>query len=135
MLKTMRYVKSFTLVEVLIAMLILVVGVTGVYMLYINATYYTHEANRVGIATRELTSVMETLKNMSLSEMKAQKSNTTYWDDTVSDVLPAINVTVTNIDANDTSWNNDPLELNVTLQWSERGHAKVISMMSAFTDN
>lgn len=134
MLLKMKNRKGFTLVEVLIAFLVLVVGITGVYMLYINSAYFTNESNRIVIATREGTAMMEMLKSMSLAEIRAERANDDFWDDNLANVLPSIDADVSNIDGTDNDWLNDPLELEVKITWVERGAQKNITMMSAFTD-
>lgn len=134
MLSRMKCRKGFTLVEVLIAFLILAVGITGVYMLFLNSSYFTNQSNHVAIATREATALMETIQSMSLSEVKAQRANSTFWQSYVADILPDIAATVSNVDSSDTNWNNDPLELEVTVEWTERAAKQNITMMSAFTD-
>lgn len=126
---------SFTLAEILIAFMVLIVGLTGILHLYINSSALIARSDHNIIATRELTSVMEHIKSLSLSQIKSQKDVSDYWNGILSGQLTDAAVSVVNKDSGDTDWNNDPLELKVTLSWMEKGAMIDLSMESLFSDS
>jgi len=131
----MNFKKAITLPEVLVAFLILVVGMVSFAYMYIGIAQTTGSARMVTDATGEIDTVLESIQNMNLTQIKSYKSNATYWRGLMPGSLLNGTVTVVNYNASDNAtWTNDPLMLNVTISWKNRGATRTESFVTAFTD-
>ena len=123
--------KGVTLAEIIVAAMILAVGLVATLAVYINASIAIQQAKNLSLATQDAVTVLETLRSQNRSAIQSC-ANTTCWNLTL--ILDDENISVTNPDASDPTWQNDPLELRVNVSWSERGRTNSISMTSKFTD-
>jgi hypothetical protein len=84
-------------------------------------------------ASGEIDTVLESIQNLNLTQIKSYKNNTSYWQGLLPGSLNGT-VTVANYNASDTTWVNDPLVLNVSITWTNRGGNRTESFVTAFTD-
>ena len=104
---------AFTLVELLMAIVILTVGVFGVLSFVINTSYSIQLARDLTVATTHANYILEEMK---ASDTLAEITSTT-WDvnslDAQADVLSNEVITVTYDDAA-----ADPLHITINVAWS-----------------
>lgn len=125
---------GFTLAELMVATLVLVIGVVSVLSIYFAATFAIRQAKSLTIAAKDAGSVLEHIKSLTLAEIRSYKDDSAYWDSVLTKILSGESIAVENMDASDMGWSNDPLELKVTVTWSERGRSSNVEMFSKFTD-
>ena len=124
--------RGITLAEVMVAALILALGLGAMLSVYISASLSIQQAKNLSFATQDAGIVLETVRSLNRTDIR-NCVNTTCWN--ITTLLPDENITVINGNASDTNWANDPLELQVSVSWSERGQTNTISMISKFTDD
>jgi len=126
--------KGFTLSELMIAALILTVGLMAILGLYISLSSSIQKARQLTIATKDAGSILEQIQGLSLSGIKNYRGNSTYWNSLIAKSLSNETISVANNNSSDTTWNNNPLELKVTVSWQDKGQSRNINLSSKFTD-
>ncbi|UCD14808.1 MAG: type II secretion system protein [Candidatus Omnitrophota bacterium] len=126
--------RGFTLGELIVATLILSVVLVSILSMYVSANFSVQQARDLTIAAKDASGVFEHMKSLSLAEIKSNRGNSTYWNSVVNKTLSQESITVVNMDDTDTYWDNNPLELGVTVDWKERGRDANVTMISKFTD-
>ena len=126
--------KGFTLSELMIAVLILSVGLLAILGLYISLTSSIQKARQLTIAAKDAGSIFEQIQGLTLPTIKNNKENSTYWNSLIDKSLTQETISVSNNNSTDTTWDNDPLELEVTVSWKDKGQNRQINLSSKFTD-
>lgn len=125
--------KAITLVELLMAMFILVIGFSALLIVYSTSATATQRARNRMFASKEISSVYEAINRMPLSMVRSQRNNNTYWQSLGEGLLPTETITINSI--NDTHWSNDPLHLEINLAWYEFGTNTSINFDALFTEH
>jgi len=122
--------KGLTLVELLIAIFILTVGVSGVLLFYTNAMQATEYAKDLTIATAHAEYTFEEMRTRdSLADIAT--TDWTAWAQnewTQSDTLPqeALTVAIVDVDAN-------PLDITATIGWTRHSNNYAIALKTQIT--
>jgi Tfp pilus assembly protein PilV len=126
--------KAMTLIEVMIAFMILTIGLVGLVSLYLSVSMAVRQSRERVTATEDMSTVFAHLKGMDLAEIKSRRADPAYWQGFLSCALPEESASVVNLDASDTEWDNDPLTLQVSVQWDDLGNTRMVSGVSKFTE-
>ncbi len=120
--------KAFTLVEVLVCAYILLIGICGILLLYVNLMQATQSSWETTVAVSHAENVLEEMQNtQTLPDIIA-----TDWDKWAKDkglkTLPREKVLV--VYANQMV---DPLDIKVQVQWQSRAGANSITLETGLT--
>lgn len=121
--------KGLTLVEVLVAAFILVVGILSVFLFFTNAMKATQYAQDLTLATSHAENVLEEMKIKStLAEITGE--NWTTWAQSQGfNTLPSESTSVS-YPAGDSA---DPLDIQVTVSWTRDGRSNNIVLRTHMT--
>jgi len=117
MLKAFR---GFTLSELLIALAILAVVLTGSLAVFINCILLNEATRNLNIAIGHTEFVMEEIKNTLFTTIKTKSDNGDWdWDRAT---IESYGLTPLNNESIDTSvTGTDLLDINITTSWKDRG--------------
>ena len=132
--------KGFTLTELLIALGILAVALTGLLSIYIAGNWLIESGRNTMTATKDAEAVFEYIKSLDLSNsavranLRNNRNNQTWWQNAIGNfTLSNETVNVSNLNSSDPSWNDNPLGLQVTVSWTERGRNRNVSLQTEFS--
>lgn len=119
---------GFTLVELMTAAYILLVGICGILLLLVNAMSSTEIAKNVTIATSHAEYVLEAMQNeKSLADITAKD-----WGEWAGqqkfDLLPEESFDISFEDPA-----KDPLEIEVTVEWMYKGGTQNTTLRTVLT--
>ena len=123
--------RGITLAEVMVATLVLALGLGAVLSVYISASLSIQQAKNLSFATQDAVTVFETIGSLNRSAIR-DCVNSSCWN--ITTLLPGESITVINANSSDPTWQRNPLELQVSVSWTERNQTRTISMISKFTD-
>jgi type II secretory pathway pseudopilin PulG len=126
--------KSFTLSEVLISLLIIVMVLVAGVSSYCASARMMTDATAMTTAIEDANSIMEVLQSMDMNEIRDDRSDTDFWSSFLTGTIENETVTLENCDPGDTNWNNDPLELMVTVSWGPATLRRNVQLTSLFSD-
>lgn len=125
--------KAITLVELLIAIFILVIGFSSLLILYSTSATATQRAKNRMFAAKDISTVYEAINRIPLSIIRSKKDDPSYWQALGEVLLPNQVITVRSV--NDTYWSKDPLHLEVDVSWLEFGSMKNITIDALITEH
>lgn len=114
--------KGFSLIEIVVAIGIFAVAVLGTIALMGQTLAFGKYSSNQTIAHNEARRVMENIRRVTdLSGLSALAG--TNFNETLSS-LPSATVSVTDLSGSPLSNNADPLPVQITVSWSEKGQVK-----------
>ena len=124
----LRKNKGFTLVELLVAAYILLVGICGILSLFVNTLTSSESSWDTTTATSHAQYVLEEMQTkLNLSEIRL-----TNWKKWVGDTglltLPDENITITFGDPT-----SDPLDIQVVDQWQRKKRLNTVTLRTKLT--
>lgn len=129
----MIFRKSFTLAEALLAAFILVIIGAVVVSMVANSSLALERARNSFQLSSYASTIFEHIKSFNRTQLQAQKDNSQYWNDLIDSTYANETVTLSNINASDINWTDDPLGLKIELNWNMRGHAQNETYITHFT--
>ena len=124
--------KGVTLAEILVVVALLVVGISAVLAMFVTGLTMVRRAEQRYAAMRDATAVFETISDMSLSHLKSEKNNSAYWQALLRHNLMNESVELTNVNAADTGWDDDPLSLRVDVTWDMEDVEQIVTLTTSF---
>lgn len=132
---------GFTLLELMIAVLILVVGIVGILAVYIYCYNLIESSRNTTQATNDAKAVFEAMRDESTTSlMNVVYTNWTSWAQGTSSTAsgktnntPLTSLTQENITTTITG--TDPIQITVTVSWLDRGvRSRQISLVTLMTE-
>ncbi len=118
-----------TLVEILLAIFVLVIGVLSVLLFYTNAMKMSQLAQDITVATTYGEYILEEAKVTPYSDL----TNTLYWDSWISaEGLNALNNANILVTANGEI---DPIEVEACIRWDHCGRTYDITLTTEITNS
>jgi Tfp pilus assembly protein PilV len=124
----LKYSKAFTLIELLISLLVMVVASLGILLMFINNALLLENSRNTTIAINHIQTVMEEIRRVGSTSLdNVTSTNWTTWAsskglNTLTD--ESIQVSISDASA-------DPLDVTVTVSWKDKKRSRTLSMQMA----
>lgn len=125
--------KTFTLAEVLLAAFVLLVIGAVLVSLVASSSIALERTRSSFILSSHASSVFENMKSFNRTNLYSKRDDQQYWLDLMENRLINQTLIIRNINESDTMWLDDPLGIELELQWDMRGHRHNETYLTYFT--
>lgn len=125
--------KSFTLAETLLAAFIMVIVGAVLVSMVASSSIALNRTKNSFVLSSHASSVFEHIKSLNRTQIIDKKDDQQYWLDLVDSGLQNRTISLNNVNAGDTDWDDDPLGVLLELGWELRGEKQSETYLTYFT--